>query len=521
MANTVIQIKRSTTTTAPTPGSLTAAEPAYSYSSGKLFLGSSDGTQVIEIGGQAYINVAVSAYNFANVANDRAVAAYTAANNAISSSAGPAFDKANSANIIASQAFDKANSANLLAFNTGIGANAFAAATIAGANAAVGAGANAFASATIAGANSAVGAGANAFASATIAGANTAVGAGANNFLLTVIAGANTAVGTGANNFMIAVSNGANTAVGGGANAFAAATIAGANTAIGAGANAYSNTTFVKLVAPNQTITGNLAISGSLIISGNTFKIDANTLVVQDPLITLAGNNNTSDIADIGFIGLYNNATSINVYTGLVRDATVKEYYLFDRYSAVPQFNDIDPNGNNFTLAVLNSAIRTSNLNLGGTNAIVWLTSAFAAANAANLVLTANVNYVNTAMQSAFLVANSAVVNASAAFAASNNVSGNVTAAFLVANSAVTNAAAAFAKANTANINAANGSFISTGIISVLYGGTGQTSFTNNGILFGNTSGNIRVTAAGTEGNLLQVNLQGIPTFGMLDGGTF
>lgn len=54
---------------------------------------------------------------------------------------------------IAVAAFDKANAANVLAFNTGIGANAFAAATIAGANAAVGAGANSFASATIDGAN--------------------------------------------------------------------------------------------------------------------------------------------------------------------------------------------------------------------------------------------------------------------------------------------------------------------------------------------------------------------------------
>jgi hypothetical protein len=50
MANTVIQIKRSVATTAPTAGSLSAAEPAYSYLSNKLFIGSSDGSQVIEIG---------------------------------------------------------------------------------------------------------------------------------------------------------------------------------------------------------------------------------------------------------------------------------------------------------------------------------------------------------------------------------------------------------------------------------------------------------------------------------------
>ena len=50
-------------------------------------------------------------------------------------------------------AFDKANSANVLAYNTGVGANAFTSATVAGANTAVGTGANAFTSATVAGAN--------------------------------------------------------------------------------------------------------------------------------------------------------------------------------------------------------------------------------------------------------------------------------------------------------------------------------------------------------------------------------
>jgi hypothetical protein len=190
-----------------------------------------------------------------------------------------AYDKANSAydiaiigggeiSVVTIAAYDKANAANLLAYNTGIGANAFTSATIAGANTAVGAGANAFTTSTntflrsvIAGANTAVGAGANAFTTSTntflrsvIAGANTAVGTGANafttstnTFLRSVIAGANTAVGAGANAFTSATIAGANTAVGAGANAFTTSTntflrsvIAGANTAVGAGANAYA-----------------------------------------------------------------------------------------------------------------------------------------------------------------------------------------------------------------------------------------------------------------------------------------
>jgi len=48
-----------------------------------------------------------------------------------------------------------------------------------------------------------------------------------------------------------------------------------------------------------------------------------------------------------------------------------------------------------------------------------------------------------------------------------------------------------------------------------------MTSFTSNGILFGNTTGSLKVTAAGTEGQVLQASSTGIPSFAMLDGGTF
>ena len=192
MANK-IQIKRSTVNSQPSGGSLSSAEPAYSYVSNTLFLGTSDGTGVLPIGGFAYIT------------------------------------KANDSYTISTAAYDKANTANVLAYNTGIGANAFAAATIAGANAAVGAGANAFTSATI----------------------------------------------------------------------------AGANIAVGTGANTYADATFVKLTAPNQTITGNVSIVGSLTLTGNTIFANVETFRISDPLLYLAGNNYVNDIVDIGFIANY------------------------------------------------------------------------------------------------------------------------------------------------------------------------------------------------------------------------
>ena len=169
--------------------------------------------------------------------------------------------KGNEDELSTEAAFARANAANVLAFNTGIGANAFTSATIAGANTAVGTGANTYLLSVISGANTAVGSGANAFTSATIAGANT--------LIISIIAGANTAVGTGANAFTSATIAGANTAIGTGANSYLLSVIAGANAAVGTGANTVSIAAFTKANSslPNTsgaTFSGNLNITGNV-----------------------------------------------------------------------------------------------------------------------------------------------------------------------------------------------------------------------------------------------------------------
>lgn len=57
--------------------------------------------------------------------------------------------------------------------------------------------------------------------------------------------------------------------------------------------------------------------------------------------------------------------------------------------------------------------------------------------------------------------------------------------------------------------------------LTVANGGTGATSFTDNGVIYGNGTGALSVTAAGTEGQVLQADASGVPVFGTLDGGTF
>lgn len=446
MANTVVQFKRSTANDVPSV--LSIGEPAYSFKSGKLFLGNTDGT-IIAIGGKYFVDQSNTIFNTANLAYNTANAAYDLAN---ISSPIPAFSQANTAYSVANGAYNTANSA----YDT-------------------------------------------------------------------------------------------------------------ANT---------------KFASSGGTVSGSVTITGDLIITGNTVTTNTSTLRISDPLIYLAGNNYTTDAVDIGFVGNYVNTTGQNVHTGFYREHTSKEYYLFYGYDQEPDDNHIDPTGNNFTIAVLNADIRTSNLNLGGVNAISWLNATYTTAN--NAYLTANGAYVtandgynqaNTARthaNSAYAKANGAVqtgyptivANGNTLTAATNTstltiiagtnigITSNISNSSIVISDLVSGSAfdAANAAFNTANgsSNAANltsgtidparlsGSYtgitglgtIITGLwqggtVNVAYGGTGMISFTTNGILYGNATGSIKVTAAGTDGQVLLANPSGVPIFSMLDGGTF
>jgi len=57
--------------------------------------------------------------------------------------------------------------------------------------------------------------------------------------------------------------------------------------------------------------------------------------------------------------------------------------------------------------------------------------------------------------------------------------------------------------------------------ITVSDGGTGVSTFTSNGMLFGNATGSLKVTAAGTAGQVLQAGVGGVPEFAGIDGGTY
>lgn len=60
-----------------------------------------------------------------------------------------------------------------------------------------------------------------------------------------------------------------------------------------------------------------------------------------------------------------------------------------------------------------------------------------------------------------------------------------------------------------------------TNPLTVGNGGTGVNTFTAKGVIYGNGSSALEVTAAGTDGQILQANSTGYPVWGDLDGGTF
>jgi hypothetical protein len=187
----------------------------------------------------------------------------------------------------------------------------------------------------------------------------------------------------------------------------------------------------------------------------------------------------------------------------LYREHENKEYYLFQGYDAEPINNHIGAFSNNMTLAVLNADIKTSNLILGGANAILTIGAAFNHANAAHASANAGMAIANAAFASAnagqasanaalatgnaafdqantarvhanaaFEQANTARVHANAAFASANAGQATANASYAFANSAhaianlaFTHANGAYALANSATAQAANADFLTTGTV--------------------------------------------------------
>ena len=471
MANTVIQLKFSNITATPT--TLNVAEPAYSYTSNTLFIGSPAGTGSIAIGGKFYLDQQQDIYNTAN-------AAFIAANTG--SAAAAAFNQANAAFIAANSAGAYANSAFLaanIADNKAVTAGSYAN--------------SAFLAANIADAKAVT---AGSYANSAFATANNEAGVNVtqNNSITAAFTAANSA-GVYANGAFVA----ANTAD-------AKATSAGiyANGAFVAANTAQNSATAAFIRANNSisanaggTITGSLVVTGNLTVQGNTTFVDTEILSVEDSLIKLA-NNNTADSLDIGFYGQYNSTGT--KFAGLARNAATDNFFLFKGLTS-------DPAGN--TLA---------------SGSVTAANAATLIANVSAYSITIGGQNIQTYTDNAFNTANAAFLAANAANATDTTQNNSITAAFTAANSAGSYANSAFTRANNSLDRTTGGSITgSIGVTSNVYAGNviANSGFTSTGGTSKLSLSDIGIVAIDVASQQFKFGASGIESNPGIFGGAF
>ena len=495
MANTTIQLKYSLVTA--NPPSLNIGEPAYSYTSNTLFIGSPAGTGAIAIGGKFYLDQQSDIYAKVN-------AAFNAANSAGSSAfAQGAYNHANAA-------FNKANTnASDIAVIQGIDLTQ---------------------NTNITNAQNKADA---AYNWANTVYSNYAYPAYVNTLdLAAVNLTQNTNITTAQNK--------------------ADAAFVRANNSLNANAGG--------VITGPVTVAANLTITGNLTVIGNTVTTNIESLNIADPLIYLAANNYSGDAVEIGFAANYYDGAAQR-HAGVFREASNKEFYVFDNYTPEPTANLIDINDVSFRVATLNANLKSQLITLNGQNLQTYVNDAFNKANAAYNQANTTQTFASEAFHKAnasYNLANTNATNITSLEGVNVTQNTNITNAQNKADASFIHANAAFDKANTdvtsistvagnygivtggyayvpgfkleanGRISQANAtllqvdtSMITSGVFTVERGGTGAATHTLNGVLLGQGTNALTTASSSTEGHVLTINNSGVPTFSHLSGGTF
>jgi hypothetical protein len=427
ISNTSILIKRSSATAKPT--SLAAGELAYSYLSNTLFIGTSGGTGTLNIGGYLYTSTIDSA-TAANVASTLV--------------------KRDTNGAFFGRLFGISNTA--LAWNTArtIGVSGDATGTV-----------------LIDG---------TADANIPLVLTNTGVVAGqygSSSQVPTIIVASNGRVlnvttNTISTSFTVSGNGGSGIQSGGGT-----LTIQGGSSGIvtsvtGSGGSETvtinTNDTILRSntsAVGRQLIATDLQITGNLVVTGNSQYFNTTSLNIADPLIYLAANNYSSDLVDIGFVGNYYDGVSR--HAGVFRHAASNKFYAFFNYTPNPgDSNVIDPTHVSFRKAtfvanisggIISGLANSIGILDGGTNSSSYTTNEITYYNGSAIVSLANTGTAGTVGSSSYIP-----VITTDGF---GRVSG-------VSNTQIQ----------------VDASLISSGILSLVRGGTNNTSYSNGQRLF-------------------------------------
>jgi len=549
MANTVIQLKYSTVTSTPT--TLNVAEPAYSFTSDKLFIGNNTGT-VLTIGGKYYVDIidAATASSTVNTVVKRDAQGNAAFNG------------------VTANFFTGAHIGNSTTATTWQTARLIGVSGDATGQVSVDGSANANVPLTLS--NSGVTAGTYGGATQIPTFAVDAKGrltSAANVAIATTL---NIAGDTGTD----AVALLTDTVTFVGRDGLTSNVIASNNAVIFDVDNTVIRTT------GNQGITGDLTVTGNLNVSGTQVIVNTTTVQTNDSLIKLANNNISGDVLDIGFYGSSNTGSGV-AYHGLIRGgsgggANAGKFYLFKNLNVDPTSNvvvyantaraDLIANITGGTVSGLTSAVVVAD---GGTGATTFTNGAIVIGQGTGALTTlANTTYVQTGTLAASATLTGITVDAYGRFTGSTaaniaigttqitsgilpiarggtnqssfttgqrilfdgtslasqaNVTTTVTgtlAASATITSLSTNAYGDITAYTSSNI-AIGTTQITSGTLGVDRGGIGVATLTTNGVLLGQGTSAVTTASSSTQGHVLTINASGVPTFSHLSGGTF
>lgn len=225
-----------------------------------------------------------------------------------------------------------------------------------------------------------------------------------------------------------------------------------------------SGDTITVGLVDNPTVGGNLTITGNLVVNGNTTTVNSTTITIDDPIFTLGGD--TAPGSDDG------------------KDRGI-EFRYHDGSNAKLGFFGFDDSDSTF--AFIPDATNTSEVFSGSLG-----NAKFAGVTADNVRIGITAaNEIDTSSGNLVLDSAGGTVQITDHLDLDGNldVSGTVT----------------FAN----DLTVANG-------------GTGRSSFTDNGVVYGDGANALDVTAAGSQFDILQAGAGGVPVFSaIIDGGTY
>jgi len=534
ISNTNILIKRSLTT--GIPSSLKQGEFAYSYASNTLFLGTPGGNGVVNVGGQYYTSTLDAATN----ANTASTLVKRDTNGAFY---GRLYGVANTA-----VALDTAENFSISGGDITASAVSFNGTAPVVLNAAL---------------NAVPGLSAGFYGGSTVSSSTIPVLQVAANGRIMAIA--NTTV---TSSFSVSDGTSSNTVFSGSTLTLKANTNSGITTNVNNNETIYfgvDNTvarTNLSSIGPqtfNTDIilpTNNMTVGGTitaqnLAISGNiTYANAVSTLNISDPMIYLASNN-AGNLVDIGmvahFVGQGASAYSHYQHTGFVRDYTDNKWKLFSNVSIEPSTTvTFDANTIYDTIKVggidtSNGAITAGTLTLAGGLSVGGSTTLTGRANTTNDLGVGGNAYLagGLSVSGAVTLSNALTVpnggTGQVSFTNGSILVGSGTGALgTLANTTYSNTGTYGTNSTLIGLTVdaygrtTSAAWAPIAGLTVPQGGTGVTSFTQNGITYGNGTGAMQVTAAAGSSDqtwsnqILTVTNAGVPVWSSaMDGGSF